>query len=72
MTVRELMAFLATVDPDLPVICDRYSDYVEQEMPQVIQAARVNGRWTTYYQNQWRVERDGEPDVRWVLHFEGN
>ncbi len=72
MTVRELKAFLDTIDDqDMPVICDRYSDYQDEDMPDVREVIRGNhGMWIRYYPDQW--PKDKRPQVVRVLHFNGN
>ena len=70
MTVKELMEILKNVDPNLPVICDRYSDFMEQEPPEVIKVIKKGNNYLHYYPNQW--EREGQPPTIEVLHFKGN
>lgn len=72
MTVKELIALLRDVDPDLPVICQRYSDYMEQEPPFVVEAFKDGSHfgWKRYYPGQWTDE--DRPAVVKALFFEGN
>lgn len=73
MTVGELRQILEGLDADMVVMCDRYSDVMEQEPPTVIEVLPVRGgeHWERYYPNQWPKDQPPKGVVR-VLHFEGN
>lgn len=72
MTVKQLIDFLKTVDPNLTVICDHYSDFEEQEEPTVIEVIKDRTGYRRYYPNQHNQNPAVLLKVIKVLHFEGN
>lgn len=40
ITVGDLLEFLKTLDPEMPVCCERYSDMGYVEMPEVVTGVR--------------------------------
>lgn len=82
VTVRDLKAAIADLDDDMPLVCNRYSDYQEQELPTVVEMARLDGRWVDWDPAQWenRTGRDfygvpashRKPRAFKVLYFRGN
>ena len=68
ITVRDLKERLNQIDDeDMPVVCTRYSDVMDQELPVVIDAIYVPGA-------VWHATASKQIDgvTRKVLYFVGN
>lgn len=72
MKVKELIGILKEVDPNLTVICERYSDYMEQEEPEVIEVMKNSRGYTRYYSHQWKDKPNHLLRLEKVLLFHGN
>ena len=74
MTVKDLIAKLATMPPDAVVVIDMYSESskLADEQPVLREMIERNGTYMLFHEQFWDYAKDGQPTFLKVCHFPGN
>ena len=71
MTVADLIKILSKMPKDTVVIAERYSDFVDQEPPEIIEVVDKGGlfRYERYFPEQYKARPN---NIIKVCYFQGN